>query len=99
VYPAVVLTLFKQLGIDPRRETEVYHLTLLEAGVHLYGGWFHIVGTLPATREGTAELASHFSLCFEAGGAVVPAPFQPFPLVRLEFFAQVPWVLGEAYAE
>src|SRR6266581_3667101 len=43
-----VTQLLEKLGIDHRREVEVYSLTWLESGLIYYGGWFHFVGTIEA---------------------------------------------------
>jgi hypothetical protein len=46
IYPAEVLALFEKLGIAPNREVEIYHMARLSSGKHLYGGWFHFVGSI-----------------------------------------------------
>ena len=51
VYPPAVLSLFKQLGVDSKHEAEVYHLGRLDPGKHLYGGWFHLVGTIASEND------------------------------------------------
>src|SRR4051812_22566967 len=61
VYPPEVLRLFDRLGIDFRKEVEVYQLARLDSGLQLYGGFFHFVGSIDtgadAIRpEGAVEL-------------------------------------------
>src|SRR5438046_2583462 len=51
VYPNEVLDLLHELGVDSRREREVYHMCRLPNGLHYYGGWFHLVGSIES--EGT----------------------------------------------
>jgi hypothetical protein len=40
------MNIFKLLGIDPRKEGEVYEYLENEDGTHLYGGFYHIVGRI-----------------------------------------------------
>ena len=44
LYPQIIQTFLTSIGIDYKKEAEVYHLCLLEHGKHLYGGWFHFKG-------------------------------------------------------
>jgi hypothetical protein len=103
VYPAEVLSLFEGLGIDSRKEREVYHLTPLESGLHLYGGWFHFVGRIEEEGKELGkfdmESTGPFKLFFHEKPALVPESFEGLPLVQLEFEAQVPWVIEEHEAE
>jgi hypothetical protein len=46
-----MLNLFAKIGIEPNREAEVYQMVRLESGRHLYGGWFHFVGSLLPGKE------------------------------------------------
>jgi hypothetical protein len=96
-----VLSLFEKLGIDPRREAEVYEMGPVESGFHLYGGWFHFVGRVMADPEslGKFDLESGdgtFKLFFHDKAALVAECFQGLPLVQLEFEAKVPWLIDEA---
>lgn len=51
VFPAAFLDLLDSLGIDPRKDGEAYHMARHSPGRHLYGGWFHFVGTLELTGD------------------------------------------------
>ena len=107
LYPAGMLELFRQLGIDPAKETETYHLTRLDSGLHLYGGWFHFIGRLssgpdakvPTVKDSSTlklvELDERFSLGFTKDRALAWPPFERRPLVQVEFTAEVPWVLAD----
>jgi hypothetical protein len=46
VYPPDLIALLESLGIDPRKDGEVYHNARLAPDQHDYGGWFHFVGDL-----------------------------------------------------
>jgi hypothetical protein len=50
-FPAEFLSLLGQLGIDPRKDAEVYHNARLAPGRHDYGGWYHFIGTLDETGD------------------------------------------------
>jgi hypothetical protein len=41
------------------REAEVYHLTHLESGRHLYGGWFHFVGFIVSGSDAAKQVAEN----------------------------------------
>ncbi len=106
VYPAGVLRLFEALGISPNREIEIYHMSCLAPGQHLYGGWFHFVGSILSGADAWKQVAEHvwqpdledlsenFSLGFSSRVALVRPPFAGLPLVQLEFTAKVRWVLA-----
>ena len=52
IYPEEFRWLLDKLGIDPKKEVEVYHLAMIERGIHKYGGWFHFIDaslTMPAS--------------------------------------------------
>jgi hypothetical protein len=105
IYPAQVLALFEKLGISPNREVEVYHMARLSSGRHLYGGWFHFVGSILSGSEAwkqvgenlrqpdLEEVDENFSLGFTSRLGLVREVFAGSPLVQLEFAAKVPWVL------
>jgi hypothetical protein len=46
-YPDEIEELLNELGIDIKKEAEVYHMGLrTEDGQHHYGGWFHFKGQI-----------------------------------------------------
>jgi hypothetical protein len=106
IYPAEVLALFEKLGIVPNREAEIYHMARLSSGKHLYGGWFHLVGSILSGADAAKQVAENlwqpdlegtsenFSLGFSSRLELVRKPFAGLPLVQLEFTAKVPWVLS-----
>jgi hypothetical protein len=105
VYPPSVMELFGRLGISPNREVEIYYLARLPSGRHLYGGWFHFIGSILSGADAARQVAENswqpdlepanenFSLGFSSRCALVRRQFAGFPLVQLEFTAEVPWVL------
>jgi hypothetical protein len=106
IYWQPALGLFEKLGISPNREIQIYHLVRLESGLHQYGGWFHIVGSIASGADAAKrvaenmwqpdleEISENLSIGFSARVALVPAPFKNLPLVQLEFTAEVPWILN-----
>ena len=103
IYPAPALALFERLGIDPRREVEVYQMHRFEDGLHYYGGWFHFVGSIIAGEDAVdasarvklEQINERFSMAFSARTNLVGDAFKGLPLVELGFNAHVPWVLLE----
>jgi hypothetical protein len=105
VYPASVVELFERLGVATNREAEIYHLARLESGKHLYGGWFHFVGSILDGRDAKRQVAENvwqpdlepmsdrFSLGFTSTIELAPESFAGFQLVQLEFSTQLPWAL------
>lgn len=104
-YPSEVLDLFEKLGISADRETETYHLGRLARGRHLYGGWFHFVGTINSGTDAWKQVKENlwqpdfeiinedFSFGFSSRLGLVRKPFEGLPVVQLEFNARVPWLL------
>ena len=85
------------VGIDPRKDAEVYHNARIAPGRHDYGGWYHFIGTLGEIGESTpVKLGPLFSvgLC-PASAARLPS-LEGKQVVQLEFHAEaVPWRLDE----
>jgi hypothetical protein len=108
VYPASVLKLFHELGVDFRREAEVTHQRGLPGHLHSYDGWFHCVGHLTTGRDGWREVAPRsyvpdveevddsFALAFSNRYAPAHEAFEGLPLVQVFFLAKVPWLLPDA---
>ncbi len=46
VYPKEVLGLLSKLGIDYRKDAEVWDVPSDEEGIRIIGGWFHCVGNV-----------------------------------------------------
>ena len=107
-YPSQALALFEQLGVPFNREVEIYHMAKLDSGRHLYGGWFHFVGSIISGSDAARQVSEnlwqpdleatteHFSLGFSSRLELVRDAFAGRGLVQLEFTAKVPWVLAKA---
>jgi len=106
IYVPELVALLEKLGISANREIEIYHMARLESGRHIYGGWFHFVGSIISGADAAKKVAEnvwqpdleetseYFSLGFSSRVALVRDSFKGLPLVELEFTAKVPWVLA-----
>ena len=100
VFPVEFLALLESLGIDPRKDGEVYHNARLGPGQHDYGGWFHFIGSLDHTGDfPVADFGGGFSAWMQRKSAPELFALKGQQLVQLEFHAtQVPWGLSEPEA-
>lgn len=106
IYPADVLALFDKLGISFSREVEIYHMARLQSGKHLYGGWFHFVGSILSGADAAKPIAKNlwqpnlekvtedFGLGFSSRIGLLRRPFEGKPIVQVEFTATVPWIIS-----
>ncbi len=94
IYPTEVLDLFGQLGVDYRREAEVYHIAKLESGLHLYGGWLHFIGEISRGPDAPAKVNDHFTIDFLRKRDLAAESFGEEELVQIEIVAEIPWVLS-----
>jgi hypothetical protein len=101
-FPQPFLALLDTLGIDPTKEGEIYHLARGSPGIHMYGGWFHFVGSLEVAGDVPAvRMSDNFSVWMERySGAPRIESLSGLPLVQLEILADaVPWCLPEEELE
>jgi hypothetical protein len=98
VYPQSFIRFLSSIGIDPRKDGEVYHNGETQPGCHFYAGWFHFVGSLEKTGDfPLVEMAPGFKVWLCQKLAPPLAALKGMPLVQVEFLAEsVPWVLDEA---
>ena len=94
VCPAEVLNLFDRLGVNYKRDAETYHMARLEPGLHLYGSWFHFVGSIIKEPIGPATL-NNFTIDFVPNNALAAKAFENQRLVQIEITVKLPWVLSE----
>ena len=103
VYPEIVRRIMASLGVDYKKEQELYEICEVEDGWHLYNGWFRFVG---AASFPDGELDTSQRSAFSTDEVTVNDNFswslsqQPrvvwwgLPIVEIHFQAKVPWVLG-----
>ncbi len=109
VLPDTIKIFFADLGIDMRKVCECYVLGANKDGTLLYGGFYHICGTLlkdSGAPQETGKNSAHvdnspdfditpdFSISFSEE-ADLPEPDFPAPVIQLEFSANIPWVLDK----
>lgn len=108
-YPQVVRELFSKIGVDFQKETEVHHYGRLPCGLHVYRGWFQVVGRLKDgpdawVRTGGEYWQRHFhrsSPAFEMGlhekcnAPDCPSDFAGVRYVELDFYVLLPWKIDE----
>ena len=103
-YPSDVLAVFDQLGIDSRKESEIWHTHRDANGLHHYGGFFHFVGAIESGRDAKQKSNGHVTFDFERIGdhfewgltsnvAQVPKSFAGALVTQLEFATKIPWVV------
>jgi hypothetical protein len=98
VYPTAFVEFLGSLGIDPRKDGEIYHNGEIEPGKHHYGGWFHFVGSLKKTGDfPMVEMEPRFKVWLSGKSAPELTSLKGLSLVQVEIQAEaVPWVLDEA---
>jgi hypothetical protein len=95
VFPEEVLKLFAELGVDWRRDAEIYHQAKLESGSHLYGGWFHFIGKIQKQPPGPTQIREGFTIDFIPARHLAAASFADEPLVQVEIAVGLPWIVKE----
>ncbi len=94
-YPEAALWLYELLGINHSREAETYEVGTDEDGLHLYGGWHHFVGRIDEYSGVALYLTEQFSISFHESRSCAEPVFDNQPLVQVEFFTRIPWVLAD----
>lgn len=104
VFPEKVEKIFQQLGIDYKKEAEVFYLNKISQGLHNYSGWFHFIGNvecIDATQLEKDERLTHyisvdenFSWSF-VNNDLTPhdKAFDAFKLSLVYFSVNIPWVI------
>lgn len=93
-FSSEVSNFFLSLGIDPRKEADLFYCCQNDDGRHLYQGSYHFVGSIidaPETnwfRIGNFEFAIT-NVAIQSN--VIPSEF-PKPICELSFEANIIWV-------
>ena len=94
VYPESFRVLLGHLGIDPKKEGEVYDMIgPFDDKVRPIGGWFYFVGELVEKGEKLISDAE-FQYWFQPSFPRPPACFGN-RLAAIEFNTKIPWALTE----
>jgi hypothetical protein len=92
--PSDFASLLQKIGIDPTQPAEIVHYNVNPAGTHYYGWWYHFVGQIINGDESLEDLTQGVQIEFRSKDELAPKNF-PRPIVQVEFFANLPWVLAE----
>ncbi len=90
-----IVAWFSSLGIDYRKPGEVFHLCREDSGLHLYGGWYHGIGSLEGRCEDSLALTEDFEVSFHDDAVCLQEPFKGRPVVQIEISTRIPWVIRE----
>lgn len=100
---------FDKMGIDIKKPREVYVNCLNPDGTLFYAGFYHICGKLISGSSPWKEIDEmsksldenalfkinkDFKIAFQEQVDLLEENF-PLPVIQLEFFANIPWVLNE----
>jgi hypothetical protein len=106
-FPPDFRNMAEQLGVDLCKPVELSHYRREPSGLHLSGGWFHLIGRIVSGADVMSptgpqswtydfvELASGIEFGFATRVALVAAPFEGRQLIQLEFATRVPWIIAE----
>lgn len=104
-FPGEVILLLDQLGIDYRKESEVWRMSKDEDGNHLYNGIFHFKGSFEGKdcfitadgRNGTfsmTDIVESFSIGFRIANQLTYFKDKE-NLVQVEFETKIPWIIDK----
>lgn len=106
VFPSIVKSVLNQLGIDYRKESEVWKMYKDQDGSHLYNGIFHFKGSfegkncevsIPGSKGFTFDMTpinKHFSIGFRMASELTYFTDKD-NLVQVEFEVKLPWVIDK----
>jgi len=94
-YPDSFRRLLDQLGVDWKKEGEVYECGP-EGSLRVYGGWFYLVGELIEPGERMTDAGFGFQYYF-VDAKRLPKPGADFGqnVLAVEFSAKLPWVISD----
>lgn len=95
-YPDAFKAILDRLGIDPMKEGEAFEYGPVGNGLHLYGGWFYLIGELivPGERSVSYPEASAFEFWFTKS-CPGNRHFREAPRLAIEFSTRIPWILPD----
>lgn len=98
--PDPLLDLLYGLGIDPAKPANTSEYARQPNGLHMYDAFYHVVGTIlddsAVVRDqfGHVQLTESIDFFFTTRAQLV-APDFPRPVLQLEVFFFLPWLLDE----
>ncbi len=91
-----LLAFFQWFGMDPAKEAEVFVYCQDRAGLHFYGGFYHLVARIREQPDPLSffSVTEQFWVSFTQKTSLVPNDF-PQPVLQMEIQAALPWVLKQ----
>lgn len=96
-YPPEFRALLDELGIDYRKELEVYFGDPLPDGRHLYEGWFCFAGKAYGRIISTPSAGAEFGYRIDESAPGPQREFDGCNVVHLAFRTTTPWRLPEQW--
>lgn len=110
IYPEEIKKLLAELGVDYKKESEVYHVYRMDNGLHHYGGWFHFKGRITEGTDCRIDLpgggssfdpkpvTETFAIAFMKGNALnLFEKNEQDKLIQIEFTAYSDWVIDKEF--
>jgi hypothetical protein len=100
VYPPSFLALLDQLGIDPKKESEIIEHPILDDyardRLHWYDGWLNFIGAFISGGDIVqAPDADHFEYYFVTGLPGIGGFYDRKPSIAIEFETPLRWIIPE----
>ncbi len=96
-YPPEFRTLLEELGIDYRKELEVYFGVPLPGGKYLYEGWFCFAGKAYGRIINAMPAGTAFKYRIDESAPSPQREFHGHSVLHLAFQTTVPWRLSEPW--
>ena len=94
VYPEGFRILLRKLGIDPKKEGEVYE-GIVEDSLVGYGGWFYLAGELVEAGERMTDAGVGFQYFFRRSHKPTMQADFGHEVLALEFSTRLSWIISE----
>jgi hypothetical protein len=106
-YPLELCTFLESVGVNSFKEAEVWTSGKLEAGYCFNAGWWHFIGEVeqrgesefPVSKNREGE-SRYWHIKIVPEYTVMKFKGLPeSPIIQIEYYTELPWVLNEAYPE
>lgn len=92
IYPGNFLEILDKLGINYKKEAEIYHIRKTGFKKQLYCGWYHFTGRFIKNpgRNSVIYLSDNFQIFFTENKILVHDVFNTHPVIQVEFKTILP---------
>jgi len=107
IFPEELTQLFNELGIDYRKEIEIWAIQRLENGLHQISGWFHFKGKIISGKDfrmpfadgngysfDLTSITENFKIGFAPGNDLTFFESKE-GLIQIEFITNIQWVIDK----